>query len=65
MARVAIYDATGRMLQVLLDGATQAGAHKVSWVGSNSAGRPLPAGAYFVKLETSAGTQSLKITLVR
>jgi hypothetical protein len=63
--RVAIYDASGRMVSLLAAGALAAGAHKVSWVGSDRAGRPLPSGIYFAKLETTTGTQRLRITLVR
>jgi hypothetical protein len=63
--QVAIYDASGRMVSLLAAGALTAGAHQVSWAGSDAAGRLLPAGIYFAKLETMAGARSLKITLAR
>ena len=64
-ARVTMHDATGRLVSVLAGADMAAGAHRVSWTGLDSAGRPLPAGIYFAKLETPAGTRSLKITLAR
>jgi flagellar hook assembly protein FlgD len=60
-----MHDATGRLVNVLAGGALAAGEHRLSWTGTDGAGRPLPAGIYFAKLETTAGTRSLKITLAR
>jgi hypothetical protein len=63
--RVAIHDANGRFVRLLSGAHFTAGAHHVSWNGLDSTGRILPAGAYFVRLETSIGTRSMKITLAR
>ncbi len=61
--RVAIHSASGRMVSVLAGGHFTAGAHQVWWGGSDDAGRLVPAGIYFARVETAAGTRSLKITL--
>ncbi len=50
----------------LLDaGAVQAGAHQLPWAGSDGSGHQVPAGAYYVRLESTVGIRSQKITLVR
>jgi hypothetical protein len=69
-ARVTVYDASGRMVSRLAGGGIDAGtltagAHQLTWTGTDTAGRPLPAGAYFVRLETDAGTRSVRIILLR
>jgi len=63
--RVAIYDAAGRVARVLKDGESAAGAHQLSWTGADASGRRLPAGVYFVRLDSGSGTRSLKLTQVR
>ena len=64
-ARVAIYDASGRRVSLVADGALSAGVHQVSWTGSDGAGCLVPAGVYFVRLETAAGTRSTRIAVAR
>lgn len=64
-ARVGIHDATGRIVNLLDAGAVQAGAHQLPWAGSDGSGHQVPAGAYYVRLESTVGIRSQKITLVR
>lgn len=64
-ARVAVYDAIGRIVSSLVSGAFSAGTHEVAWAGSDAVGQRMRAGIYFVRLETSIGTRSVKIALVR
>jgi hypothetical protein len=64
-SRVAIYSTSGRFVRRLAEGVLSAGAHQLSWAGTDGAGRLLPAGAYFVRLESAAGTRSQKITITR
>jgi uncharacterized protein (DUF1501 family) len=58
--RLAVFDIQGRRLQTLVDGTLAAGPHRVAF----DAGR-LPSGTYLYRLETSAGVQSRRMTLVR
>ncbi|MFO7675310.1 MAG: M14 family zinc carboxypeptidase [bacterium] len=53
-ARVAVYDATGREVRVLADGARPAGEHKAGWDGRDAAGRLVPAGVYYCRLSADS-----------
>jgi hypothetical protein len=55
--RVTIYDARGRHVRTLVDNLETAGFRRISWDGTNSSGRPVASGVYFVRLV--AGDQSL------
>jgi hypothetical protein len=48
---LSVYDATGAMVRRLVQGAKPTGVHAVTWDGSDEAGRAVPAGAYFCRLE--------------
>ena len=48
---LSLYDATGAMVRRLVQGVSPAGVHAVTWNGSDDAGREVPAGAYFCRLE--------------
>ena len=56
--RLALYDAGGRLRRVLLDESRGAGEQRVRW---NAEG--LPAGAYFVRLETPAENHTVSLVL--
>ncbi len=61
---LAIYDVAGRRVRSLLaSGAPHAGS--VAWDGLDDAGRPLGAGAYFVRLEGGGTRETERITLIR
>ena len=54
--RLAVYDVSGRLVDVLLDGDIAAqGRNEVVWRGRDMAGRVVSAGVYFYRLE--AGNQ--------
>ncbi len=61
-ARLEVFDASGRLVRTLLDGALSAGDHRASWDGDDESGRPAPSGLYYYRL--SAGDSSLRRTLV-
>jgi len=62
--RVAVYDAAGRRVAELYRGVVAAGAHRLVWEGRGDGGRRLAAGVYLLRLETTAGARSCKVTLV-
>ncbi len=63
--RVVVYDATGRRIAVLVDGYREAGPGRVTWHGRDDAGRPVPSGVYYVRLQTVTGQDTRKITLLK
>jgi agmatine/peptidylarginine deiminase len=64
-ARLAIYDAAGRLVTTLEDGVVRAGRHRARWSGATDSGGRAPSGVYFVRLETAATTLFRKIALIR
>ena len=48
---LSMYDATGAMVRKLVQSKSPAGVHAVTWDGNDNAGREVPAGAYFCRLE--------------
>ena len=63
--RIAVYDVTGRLVAGLEDGPRAAGAHHVTWNGRDAAGRGVPSGAYYVRLETARTRDTRKIMLLK
>jgi hypothetical protein len=49
-----IYSASGRRVATLIDRAMARGPHVVTWNCRDEQGRPVPAGSYFYRLQTSA-----------
>jgi hypothetical protein len=59
--RASIHDVRGRLIRRLADTAYPAGDHGLLWDGRDSAGRLVPAGVYFARLEANGTTQTRKI----
>jgi hypothetical protein len=64
-ARVVVFDLRGRRVRTLLDAVRQTGIHHVGWDGRDGRGAPVASGVYFVRLETSSGTSTERLTRVR
>ncbi len=61
-----IYDAAGRRVSRLLDGAIQErGTHTVEWRGTDDAGRTVSSGVYFYRLRAGKEMISRKMVLLR
>ena len=60
-----VYDAAGRRVRTLATGPQAGGAHRVTWNGRSDRDRPLPAGVYFVRLETPVQTALRKAVMLR
>jgi len=58
-ARLVVIDARGRLVRTLVDGTCQAGTTEVIWNGTDDAGRSVPSGTYFYRLQ-AAGLQYTK-----
>ncbi len=59
-----IYDMLGRRVASLVDGARQAGTHRIRWNGVDN-GRNLNSGMFFVRLVWDGGSESKKLIMMR
>jgi hypothetical protein len=64
-ARLAVFDARGRLVGTLFAGDLTAGAHTATWRGCDDAGRAVATGIYLVRLTTPGATSIQRITLAR
>jgi len=60
-----IYDATGRLVRVLVEGARSAGTYATIWDGRDSRGVAVASGVYFCRLDAGAFTETRKMALLR
>lgn len=65
VVQLRVFDVTGRLVQTLVDGAIPAGAHNFTWDARGANGEALQSGVYFYRLETSQGSFSKQMTLIR
>jgi hypothetical protein len=63
--RLEIYSVVGSRVATLTRGTQTAGLHRVTWPGTDDRGQLLPAGTYFIRLTTRAGTRAQKTVLRR
>lgn len=63
--RLAIFDASGRMVRLLADGEAAAGYHPVAWNGMDEDGRPVATGVYFARLEAAGITLNGRLLRIR
>ena len=59
--RLEVYDATGRLVQVVASGVAQAGYHTAVWKCTDEHGRAVAQGAYFVRLVADDATLTSKV----
>jgi len=59
--RISVYDAAGRMVDSILDGQVEGGAHSVEWNPQTS----ISGGVYFVRLDTENGSVTAQALLLR
>ena len=64
-ARLAVYDAAGRLVRVLSEGPMGAGEQISAWDGRDGAGRSLASGVYTVVLETAGGREQQRALLLK
>jgi hypothetical protein len=60
-----IYDASGRLVRVLVEGNRPAGRHAEMWDGRNAGGLQVASGIYFYRLTAGRFDQTNKMVLVR
>lgn len=60
-----IYDASGRLLRTLVEGEAPAGPASRVWDGRDDAGRQVPAGIYFYRLQAGGEVLTRKLLVIR
>jgi hypothetical protein len=63
--KLAIYDAAGRRVRTLVDGALEAGVHQLAWDGRDARGQLVPAGVYFARLGVGPEVHTRSLVFVR
>ncbi len=64
--RATVHGADGSLLRVLAEGTFGAGPHTLRWDGRDERSRPVPAGAYWVRVAgPGAGPQTRRLTVAR
>jgi len=62
---LAIYDAAGRRVRLLVDEPLRGGAHHVSWDGRDASGARVASGVYFAKLKNAERIDAVKMIVLR
>ncbi len=60
-----VFDVTGRLVRSLTRSVLPAGSHRVTWDGTNQAGRMMPAGGYFYRLVREDGAETKRMVHLR
>lgn len=63
--RLTLFDVTGRVVRTLLEEPQEASEHRVAWDTRDAAGREVPNGVYFYRLETPGGARTEKLVVSR
>lgn len=64
-AQITVFDASGRVVRNLWQGALNGRAFEVVWDGKDDAGREVPAGVYLVKMTTPKGEATGRVVVAR
>jgi hypothetical protein len=62
---LAVYDATGRLVKMLVDSIRNAGISSAGWNGSDASGRGVPSGVYFIRLTGNGFSKTTRVTMIR
>jgi hypothetical protein len=65
LVKLAVYDITGRQVRALAEAYADPGYYQAIWDARDDQGRSVPAGVYFVRLETDKYCRSEKAVLMR
>ncbi|MBU1700107.1 MAG: T9SS type A sorting domain-containing protein [Candidatus Eisenbacteria bacterium] len=63
--RVRIVDASGRLIQTLVNRHEEAGRHEILWTGNNASGEAVRPGIYFYQVQTDREELSKKMLMLR
>jgi subtilisin-like proprotein convertase family protein len=62
---LAVFDVAGRRVMTLFSGIGEAGSHEAIWRGLDEAGRVMPSGIYFYRLQAEGRTLTRKLMLLQ
>lgn len=62
---LAVYNLTGQLVSVLVNGRLEAGTHTVEWDATNAAGQQVSAGIYLCRIKTSDYSETRKMILLQ
>ena len=62
---LSLYNSTGRLIKRLVHAYQNAGAHRVSWEGTDEAGRRVGSGVYYGRLDVGGKTYTYSLVLLR
>jgi hypothetical protein len=62
---VNIFDATGRLVNVLINKNLEAGTYSIKWEGNNRQGLSMPTGVYFIQVLSGTEVSTQKIVLIK
>jgi hypothetical protein len=65
VVEVKVFDAAGRLVRTVASGVHEPGYYALQWDGADIKGRAVPAGVYFVRMQTSDYTRTEKAVLVK
>lgn len=63
--KLAVYDAMGNLVKVLVDEAKTAGKYEVTWNGENNSGSKVASGVYFYKVSAGTYTMTKKMVMMK
>gem|GEM_PF-2522152 len=63
--KLAIFDASGRLVRLIMDEYKPAGRHEAFWDGTDTVGNRASAGVYFCRMEAGSFTKTHRTVLVR
>jgi hypothetical protein len=63
--KLEVFDVTGRLVSVLVDGPQTAGIQSAVWSGTDADGNKMPSGVYFYRLNLNSETQTRKMLLLK
>jgi hypothetical protein len=63
--RVAVYSPSGRQVRSVLAESMSAGSHEATWDGCDASGAPVPAGVYYIQIESPGFIAECKTSVLR
>jgi len=63
--KIQVFNTSGQLVKILVDGQVQAGTHKIRWDARNDDGTIVPSGMYFVVMNAEKFRAERKVLLVR
>ena len=65
MTNMSVYDLSGRLINTLVDTHMSSGQKTAGWNGTDTAGKRVASGTYFLRLKTDQGVKTRKVTLAK